>query len=614
MPSARFQLKTFIIKTVLCFSLVLLTGLVYWQIGHHGTINADDFYLTTNKYFFPEDGEIETYSYQGLLEGMTTIIAGIWMPLMYMSVGAEMEFFGTDFGPYHLVTAGIHAGVAIVLFLLLFKMTQALWPSALTAALFAVHPVNVEAVSWLVCVRVVQSGLFCLLSVYFYALYAARRSSLLYTLSLFWFAASLFSVPMFPAVPFLLLLLDFWPLKRLGNKEDNTSLGNLSLPKIKRAVWEKFPFFGIMVVVLAIVMLSHDLSFSPGIEPYPLHERILNVFLSYLAYFKQILLPTDLAVYYPFPESFPWWQIGGAVLILAMITVVSLARTARYPFLIVGWFWFTGMLFPLSGIAQIGTQSRADHYAYIPLIGLLIFFCWGAAAIFQRWRIPRTIVALAAVTVVALFAFQSWRQAGYWKDSVTLMTHALRVTRNNFEAHNYLAQALSERGDIEGAIVHFQKALSIRPDHYKSHINLANTYIKTDRIDKAIAHFTRALKNAPFKERLHNNIAALYESSGNISLARSHYRRAIELNPNYAIAYDNLAVLEAKTGDIQNAITHFQQALRINPGSAGTHYRLAAVLHQVGRTAEALAHIRRAIEIAPRNQQYRQLFLLISRD
>lgn len=570
-----------------------MTGCVYWQIRHHGTVNTDDFHITTNKFVD------NAYSYQGLLEGMSTLVAGIWMPLVYLSAGAQMEFFGRDFGLYHLVAAGIHAANAVILFLLLFQMTGALWKSALAAALFAVHPLNVEPVAWLACLRVIQSGFCCLLTLYFYALYAARRSSFYYTLSLFWYAASLFSVPMFPAVPFLLLLLDFWPLGRLGGKE-----------KIGRAVWEKFPFFGIMAILLAIVMFSHNLSTSPGIDPYPLPERILNVFYAYVGFIQQTLIPFNIAVYYPFPDSFPFWKTGGAVLALFIITAISLRRVRRYPFLIIGWLWFAGMMFPLSGIAQIGTQSRSDHYAYIPLIGLLIFIVWGAAAVVEKRRLPGKPVAVASVIVIVLLAFVSWRQAGYWKDSETLMRHALKVTRNNFEAHNYLAQALADQGDLDAAVDHFKKALAIKPDHLKSHINLANVYISTGQADRAIYHLNRALEKDPTDARLYNNLGALYEKTGDARAALVNYRKAVALNPGYAPAYDNLAVVEANTGDLAGAVGHFQQALAINPRSAGTHFRLAVTLVQAGREEEAKQHLLTAITLDPANPQFRELLNL----
>jgi len=593
---------------------VFLTGCVYWQIRHHGPVNTDDFHLTESKYLSADKEKINTYSYRGLFEGMTTIVEGVWMPLIYMTVGAEMEFFGTDFGAYHVVSVCVHAVNAIILFLLLHLMTRAMWKSAVVAAIFAVHPLNVEPVAWLACIRVLQGGCFCLLTLYFYALYASRRSSVYYTLSLFWYAASLFSVPMFPAMPFLLLLLDFWPWDRLGTKEKETTLQNLSLKKIGQAVWEKFPFFGIMTVVLTILIFSHDLSSSPGIERYPFHERFFNIFLSYAGYIQQVLLPVNLAVYYPFPESFPAWKICSALLLMVIITVASLRLIRNNPFLIVGWLWFAGMMFPLSGIAQIGTQSRADHYAYIPVIGLLIFICWGSAATAKQLRTPRTLTALVSITVIALLTFSAWQQAGCWKNSIALMHHALKVTDDNYEAHNYLAQAHATRGDLKLAVDHFQHALSIKPDHLKSHINLAGLYAGAGQMDKAISHFTEALAKNPNNERLHNNLGALYEKSNDIHKAFFHYRRAIMINPAYAVAYDNLAVLEANTGNISRSIFHFQQALLYNPRAAGVHFRLAMVLHKTGRTAEAVNHLGQALYIDPGNRQYRQFLTAINRD
>jgi tetratricopeptide (TPR) repeat protein len=319
-------------------------------------------------------------------------------------------------------------------------------------------------------------------------------------------------------------------------------------------------------------------------------------------------------VYYPFPDSFPLWKTGGAVLVLVMITVASLRLIRSCPFLIIGWLWFAGMMFPLSGIAQIGTQSRSDHYAYIPLIGLLIFIVWGGAAVVEKLRLPGKLTAAASVIVIVLLAFLSWRQAGYWKNSETLMRHALNVTRNNFEAHNYLAQALAEQGDPAAAVDHFQKALAIKPDHLKSHINLANVYISSGQTDKAIYHLTRALEKDPTDARLYNNLGALYEKTGDVRAALANYRKAVSLNPGYAPAYDNLAAAEAGTGDLAGAIGHFQQALTLNSRSAGTHFRLAVVLFQAGRAEEARKHLLQAITLDPADRRFRELLDIIRQD
>ncbi|MFP4040465.1 MAG: tetratricopeptide repeat protein [Desulfosudaceae bacterium] len=600
-------MKTIFLKIIICLFLVFLTGIVYWQTQAHGPINADDFYLTTNKHMD------NAYSYQGLVEGMGTLVAGVWMPLIYLLVGAQMELFGTNFGAYHLVSAGLHAVNAIILFLLLFQMTRATWLSALVAVVFAVHPVNVEPVAWLVGVRVIQCGLFCLLTMYFYALYTARSSSFYYTLSLFCYAASLFSVPMFLPLPFLLLLLDFWPLDRLGVEKNNTAWKNLSLPKIGRAVWEKFPFFGIMVVLMAVLLISHDLP-STSIELYPLGERLANALLSYVRYIQQILLPINLAVFYPFPTTFPAWKIIGSIFILTGITVLGLVSVRRFPFLIVGWLWFAGMLFPLSGIAQIGTQARADHYTYLPMIGLIIPLCWGAASLAQRWRISPGMTAWPAAAVIIALTVLSWRQAGYWKNSVTLFNHSLKVTKNNYEAHNYLAQALASRGDLKTAFYHFDRALAIKPDHLKSHINLANTWMLAGDPVKAREHLSLALRKNPRNAQLHNNLGVLHEKTDNIQAALEHYRRATTLDPGYLNAYLNLAGLEAATGKSDQAITHFQKALRIDPRSAETHFQLGLTLHQTGRTREAADHLERALDLEPGNRRYRQLLKTISRD
>ncbi len=596
-------MKSFLIKISICVFLVLITSVVYWQIQDHGPINADDFYLTTNKHID------EGITCQSLFDAMRNVIAGIWMPLTYGMVGIESELFGTDFGSYHLFSAFLHAANAIILFLLLLQMTRSVWKCALVATVFTIHPINVEPVAWLVCIRVVLCGFFCLLTIYLYVLYTRHKTVIYHLLSLFCYTASLLSVPMFLPLPFLLLLLDLWPLDRLRREKNALSLTNLSLTKIRYAIWEKFPFFSIMAVFLVFLLFLHDL--SPTIESYPLHERIFNIFFSYIKYIQQIIIPTNLAIFYPFPASFPSWKILGAVLVLTIITVFAFMTIHRYPFFLVGWLWFAGMLFPLSGIAQIGTQARADHYMYLPMIGLLILLCWGISLLVKRLSIPAGITAFLAIIIIAVLAGLSWRQAGFWKNSVTIMTHAIRVTDRNYEAHNYLGQALASRGDLSAAVHHFKKALSIKPAHQKSNINIANTCSLAGNLEEAIPHLSRALEKEPKNPKLHNNLGALYEKTNNIQSAIFHYQRAIEIDPKYIKAYANLAGLRARIGDLDNAIDHFRKALDLVPQNAEIHFRLGVVLNQTGKNDEAIEHTRRALELAPGNKRYRRFMMLL---
>ena len=602
-------MKAIFVKITLFFFLASLTLAVYWQIGDHGPINADDFYLTSNEHID------NAYSYQGLIDGMSSVMAGVWMPLTYLTVGAEMEFFGTDFGKYHLVSACLHTLNSILVFLLLMQLTGAFWRSALAAAIFTVHPLNVEPVSWLVGIRVLQSGFFSLLSLYCYAVYARvhRGASGYYTLALFFYAAGLFSVPMFIPLPFLLFLLDFWPLKRLNVDFDTFSWRNLRHASIGRLAWEKFPFFGIMIVLMAILLLSHDLPSTP-IESYPLAERLYNAMLSYIWYIQHTLLPTGLAVFYPFPDHFPLWKIAGAALLLFLITLLTLTGIRRFPFLIVGWFWFAGMLFPLSGVAQIGSQARADHYMYLPLIGLIIIICWGSAELIKQRRIRPALAFGSAVVIFFLLAGLAWRQAGYWQNSVTVFRHALRVTEKNYEAHNYLGQAMAARKELTTAQYHFNQALAIKPDHVKSNINLANTYLIKGEIDQAIRHLSRALKKMPRNPRLQNNLGVLYEKSGDSTSAMKHYRRAVTIAPDYVNARINLAGLEAAVGNLSAAIRHYRRVLELTPNQDRVHFLLGTVLYQANRMEQAANHLHQALALDPHNEQYRQFLMLATPD
>ncbi|MFP4454003.1 MAG: tetratricopeptide repeat protein [Desulfobacterales bacterium] len=545
------------------------------------------------------------------MEGIQSVMAGVWMPMTYAFVALEAEFFGTDFGAYHLVAAFLHAVNAMILFLLLFRMTKAFWKSTAVAILFVVHPLNVEPVAWLVGVRIILCGFFSLLSLYFYALYTTRYLSRYFILSLFSYSASLFAVPMYIPLPFLFLLLDFWPLKRFVSADGNSSWPDISWSKVGRAVWEKLPFFGIMIVLMIILLLSHDLPATP-IEQYPFTDRLCNALLSYVCYLRQFLVPLNLAVFYPFPANFLLWKIIGAIFLLALLSVFSVIFLRRFPFLFVGWCWFIGMIFPLSGISQIGTQARADHYMYLPIIGLLILSCWGAAVLAQRLRLPKFFLPVAAIIIISILTGLSWRQAGHWENSVTLFKHTLTVTKDNYEAHNYLAQALAARGDLQAAGDHFRAALAIQPDHRKSHINIAKLYIDTGRNAEAIPHLRQALRKSPRNARLHNNLGALYERTKDFQAAMKHYQQAVTIDPDYVNAYKNLAGLETTLGDFSSAIAHLKRVLSITPGDAATHFQIGMILKHTGNIEEAVTHFRKAISIEPGNKLFRQKLISLT--
>ena len=582
-----------LLTALICLFLVLSSLWVYHPIRHHGATNCDDFYITDNSYLEKSGWNLETLVYV-----MTTVVAGIWMPITTFLIGHEYFLFGTDYGMYHVVCLLLHIANGVLLFFSLRMMTGALWKSALVAALFLLHPLNVEPVAWLVGIRVVLCGFFALAAIYLYALHVRQSRTWAYTLALFAFAVSITSVPMYMTLPCVLLLIDYWPLGRISLFVNHPSGGRpvFNWPGAGRLLWEKMPFFVLILGMSAIVLASHDL---PFVHHHPLAHRALNLPLAYVQYLVNFFYPTGLSVFYPLPAEFPAWKVIGAVLLLLSVTIAALRTADTWRFFIVGWLWFAGMMVPLSGIVQIGTQAMADHYMYLPMIGLLLTVVWGADTIMGNWRAkPLAAGAMAAVAVIFFMATGS-RQVRVWENSFTLSEHALRVTTGNYEAHNYLGHAFAQTGARQEAISHFKKALAIKPDHAKSHYNLANVYVQTGTLEKAEDHYRQALAADPTNPQAHNSMGFVLAAQGRLAEAVNHYQEAIRLTPNYFHALNNLATALAAAGRLEEAENHYRQALRIAPNAAPVLFNLADVLAAQKKYADAADLLQSALAAAP---------------
>lgn len=578
----------------ICLFLVLSALWVYHPIRHHAPTNCDDFYLTQNTFIMEQSG----WNLKTLVYGATQVPTGVWMPITGLLVVFEHFLFGTDFGLYRMGNLLLHMANGILLFFALRRMTGGLWKSGLVAALFVLHPLNVEPVAWLVGIRVVLCAFFGLAAIYWYASAVRRPATWKYVFSLFAVSLSITSVAMYVTLPFVLLLIDYWPLERepLFITHPDTGGSGFNWPGAGRLLWEKMPFFVLILGMSAIVLAAHDL---PFVHHHPLAHRILNVPLAYVQYLAKFFFPTGLSVFYPLPAEFPAWKVAGAVFLLLAVTVGALRTAKTHRFFIVGWLWFAGMMVPLSGIAQIGTQAMADHYMYLPMIGLLIAVVWGADAIMGNWKHKAAASWTAAVVVLALFTGLSARQVGVWKNSFTLLNHALAVTKNNYEAHNHLGQAFAEEGDNQNAIDHFIQALAIRPDHAKSHHNLANVYVRTGNLEKAESHYRQALVADPENAATFNSLGLVQAALGRLPDAIASYQKALEIMPDYVYAHSNIAAALMAAGRLEEAAAHCQKALTIHPGMIKARLQLAEIRTAMGMPAKAARHYEVLVKQAP---------------
>jgi Flp pilus assembly protein TadD len=489
-------------------------------------------------------------------------------------------------------------------------MTGALWRSGLVAALFAVHPLHVESVVWVAERKDVLSTLFWMLTLWAYLGYTKRPGVKRYLVILLAFALGLMAKPMLVTLPFVLLLLDYWPLKRIELGQSAIGLPAASQPstiankpgaQAFRLLLEKTPMFVLAAVSSVVTFIVQKSGGAVGaLETYPFKIRMANALLSYVIYLKKMIWPQNLAVFYPHPgQSLPMWQAAGAGLLLVVVSIAVIRAGRRYPYLPVGWLWYVGTLVPVIGLVQVGDQAMADRYTYVSLIGLFIVVAWGVPDVARSWRYGKSALALATGSLLVALMVSTSLQLKHWKNSLTLFDHALSVTDRNYLAHTNFGNALAELGRVDEALFHFTEAVNIRPSFSKAYNNLGNALARQGRDEEAIFHLTRALELEPDFPRAHNNLGNLFERQRKIEEAVFHYSMALKLKPDFAEAYFNLGNLQARQGKMDQAISHFSSALQIKPDFAEAHNSLGVVLAYTGRLEEAIAHFTEALQIEP---------------
>ncbi len=586
----------------------MVTAAIYLPVRHYEFINYDDdLFVTLNPHI--RNGlswEAVDWSFAaGLIySGPNT---DYWRPLSYLSHASDIEMFGLDPAGHHLMSLAIHVAATISLFLVLSSMTGAFWRSAFVAALFALHPMHVESVAWVAERKDVLSGLFFILTLGAYTHYSRRPFSVLrYLLVLGMFGLALMSKPVVVTLPFVLLLLDYWPLRRFAgslaaDEYYRSSLhSQFPIKTVRRLVVEKLPFF--LLAIGSSIFAFHSQKAVGAVlllDQAPLPARIENALVSYAAYILNLFWPADLAVFYPCQTALPVWQVAGALVLLAGITLIVFVVARRCPWLPVGWLWYFGMLLPVIGIVQVGAQARADRYTYLSFIGLFLMVTWTVWDLCPPWRHRKLALGALMTIVLAILTACTSIQISYWRNSESLWTHTLACTSGNYVAHNNIGDALCKMDKVDEAIAHLQKALQIKPDFAEAHNNLGNALLKKGGVDEAIAHCQRALQINPDFAGAHNNLGNALLKKGGVDEAIIHYQKALQINPDFAEAHNNLGNALLKKGRVDEAIAQYQKALQINPDSAEAHNNLGNVLQQKGRVDEAIAQYQQALQIKP---------------
>jgi Flp pilus assembly protein TadD len=578
----------------------MVTFGIYAQLIGHRFITFDDpAYIQDN----PMVNRGVTLA--GLAWAFTTLYAGNWHPLTWIAHMIDSQLFGMIAGGHLLVNALIHAANTLLVFWFLLRTTHARWSSALVAALFALHPLHVESVAWASERKDTLSTFFGLLSLIAYTRYAEAPSIRRYAWVAIMLALGLLAKPMLVTWPFVMLLLDYWPLQRFRGRGWNQRLGRASHSEAATAralVREKLPLFAL--VAASAVVTSVAQSHGGGVRTFtefPVALRFSNALVSYAKYVLLAFWPNDLAVYYPFPDAgIPAWQIIGAVLLLIGITAFCLFQRKIRPYLIVGWLWFLGTLVPVIGLVQVGAQTMADRYFYIPSIGLFIAIVFGLADIAQMRRVAPWLSAAIANVVLLVLATLTNAQIHLWSDSFTLFNHALTVAPPSVAAENSLGYAMQRSGRLDEAAAHYEKALQIRPDDCMSLLYIGVVRFYQGRAPEAIGYAQAAIRSQPDSAKAHNLLGMALAKQNRNEAALDEVRRAAELAPKDADIRNDLGLALARLGRIPEAIDEFHETVRLNPNNAApAHANLGWALLASGKPRESIPEFEAALQLDP---------------
>lgn len=576
----------------IALALVVGTLLIYWPVTNHDFVNFDDTDFVTANPHVQAGFTLDSFKWAWHSE-----VARNWHPITMLTHMMDCQLFGLNAGRHHLVNLLFHVANVLLLFQILRLMTGAVWRSAFIAALFAWHPLHVESVAWIAERKDVLSTFFWFLTILAYMRYARDKSKLFYALSVVFFALGLMSKPMLVTGPFVLLLLDYWPLARVSKQK-------------ARLLWEKIPFL-LMSAILCVITYSIQKNGGAMLtgSNLPLGSRVENAFLSYVRYIGKMFWPSHLAGLYLRSGDWPLWQVGLAASALALVSIIVIAQARRRPWLAVGWFWYLGTLVPVIGIVQVGMQSMADRFTYVPLIGIFIIVTWAACELARFWRLPEFALGVAATLVLTACMALTVLQVAYWQNSETFFQRMIAVDANNYMAHYNLANFYVHQKRDEEAAAHYQMALKAEPNYADAHNNFAGLLLQQRHYDEAIEHYNAAIRINPQFLNYFNLANALADAasarhdSNEFAEAVRTYGQALALNPNSDEAHKNLGLTWEAQGKEAEAAAEFREAARLNPASGDAHLNLADALSHLGRLDEAITEYRAVLQLNPNVEQ-----------
>ncbi len=577
-------------------ALALVTFVTFQQVSTSDFVDYDDgFYVTENPHV---TGGI---TIQSSIWAFTTLVVphtGHWQPMTWLSHMLDCQLFGLNPSGHHLTNLWFHIANTLLLFYIFKKMTSRIWPSAFVAAAFALHPLHVESVAWVTERRDVLSGFFCMLTIAAYIRYVTRPSIIKFLPVCLFFALGLMSKSILVTLPFVLLLLDYWPLNRVRWKhQDTPEDSDINKLSAWRLVIEKIPLFILSAASCVIALIAaRDYAIKTELS---IDYRIVNVVTTYTTYLAKTVWPTRLAVLYPLQTYMSAWKavVSFIILLAVSVGVICMARKRRY--LAMGWMWYLGILIPVIGLVQVGDQSMADRYTYLPLIGLFIMAAFGLADLLPKWRYRKNILAISAGLILVAMSICTQFQLRHWKNSFALFKRAVEVTENNYLMHNNYGSALLGMNRLDEAFKHFQESIRINPQHEKALHNMGVVAIGKGNIDQAVTYFEKALEIDPNYANAHYKMGSALANQGKYDQAIKHFNDVLKIDPQRPMLHYDLAKIHFKKGNFDLVVKHCTEALRLKPDFIEARINLARVLLKLEKTQQAVDQYYQILKFVP---------------
>jgi len=576
-------------------------AVVYWQVSRFDFVNYDDpSYVTENP------NVLQGFTWEGIKWAFTSSYsyASNWHPLTWLSLMLDRQLFGAGPRAFHIMSVLLHIANTVLLFIVMVRFSGAYWPSLFVAAAFGLHPLHVESVAWVTERKDVLSTLFWMLTMLSYVRYVERPTVGRYVTISVVYTLGLMAKPMLVTLPFVLLILDWWPLERIKPhpRTESTSATDYKCT-VSHLVLEKLPLFALSALSSAVTFIAQRSGgMVSGLKIISLGGRISNSLVSYASYIMKMFFPSRLAVFYPHPQgNLAGWKIVASLAVVVGVSIVVFVCRHRL-YLMAGWLWYLGTLVPVIGLVQSGGQAMADRYTYIPLTGLFIMVAWSVRDIASRWCYKKVLTTVVGSIICVALMVCTFRQVGYWRDSETLFKHAIDVTIGNYVAHNNLGIALAEKGDIKGAMKQFEATLEIRPDDRDAHYNLAKALAKAGRTQESLEHYNRVLEIKPDAIDVFIALALEQAEHGQFEQAAAIYRKGLVAAPQDGALHSGFGLVLLQMGRVDEAITELQTAVRLK-GDSKAYCNLGMAVSLKGRLDEAEAYYKKSIRLDPKNAE-----------